>query len=134
MAIQAGGLQNLFPFGKTSMNHNFVSWFGQIIPHEYGRTYTIEMRYRKNGTPRVWVREPDLKQLANGRRLPHVYDQGTQELCLYLPGCGFWGTEKSVASTIMLWACLWLFYFELWLITDEWHGHGVHPESKNTAA
>ena len=109
------------------MHHNSVSWRGNIAPHDYGRTYSVEMVYRRGTTPKVWVRGPDLKLLANERRLPHMYDQKAQELCLYLPGCGFWTISKPVASTIMLWACLWLFYFELWLVTNEWHGRGVHP-------
>ena len=127
MAVQADGLRRLFPFGKTAMNHNCVSWHGEIVPDEYGRTYTIELRYKRGSYPKIWVRNPDLKKLADGRRLPHVYSQELQELCLYLPGCGFWTVEKPVASTIMFWACLWLYYFELWLITNEWHGRGVHP-------
>jgi hypothetical protein len=46
--------------------------------------------------------------------------------------CGFWNPANSIASTIMLWACLWLQYFELWLVTDEWHGRGEHPDSKES--
>jgi hypothetical protein len=134
MAVQAAGLHRFFPLGRITVNRKVVSWLGKIIPHEYGRTYTIELLYRKNESPKVWVREPDLKELANGRRLPHVYDQTTRELCLYLPGCGFWSADKSVASTMMLWACLWLFYFELWLVTNEWHGRGVHPGPEGIAA
>lgn len=134
MAVQAAGLRRLFPFGKTSANRRCVSWFGQIAPHEYGRAYTLELLYKRNVPPIVWVRVPDLKELAGPRPLPHVYDQKTQELCLYLPGRGFWGDEKPVASTIMLWACLWLYYFELWLITNEWHGRGEHPQPEKIAA
>jgi hypothetical protein len=25
------------------------------------------------------------------------------------------------------WLLLWLSFYELWLITGEWHGGGVHP-------
>src|SRR5271156_1398763 len=134
MAVQAAGLRRLFPFGKTSANRRAVSWFGQIAPHEYGRTYTVELLYKRNDHPKVWVREPDLRQLAGDRPLPHVYDQKMQELCLYVPGRGFWGDEKPVASTIMLWACLWLYYFEFWLVTNEWHGRGEHPQTQKIAA
>lgn len=134
MAVQAAGLRNLFPWGKISVNRRCVSWLGKVTPHEYARTYTLELFYKKNEVPKVWVREPDLIALANGRRLPHTYDQETQRLCLYLPDCGFWTDKKPVASTVMLWACLWLFYFELWLVTGEWHGQGVHPDPEKLAA
>jgi hypothetical protein len=134
MAIQAAGLRRLFPDGKTIMTRDSVSWFGQIAPSDYCRKYTVEMLYKHGDLPKVWVRQPDLKELAGEKSLPHVYDQKTQELCLYLPGCGFWTSGKSIASTVMLWACLWLYYFELWLTTGEWHGHGIHPESSITVS
>ena len=129
MAIQAAGLQRLLPHGQTAMKPNCVSWLGKLAPNKYGRTYTVEMIYKRGDAPKVWVREPNLKELAGEKLLPHVYDQATQQLCLYVPGCGFWSPEKSIASTIMLWAWLWLQYFEFWLITGEWHGRGEHPQS-----
>jgi hypothetical protein len=134
MAVQAAGLRRLFPSGETIMNRNSVSWFGEIATDDYGRTYIVELIYKQGALPKVWVREPNLKQLAGERLLPHVYDQKTQELCLFLPGCGLWSPEKSIASTIMLWAWLWLQYFELWLVTNEWHGRGEHPHPKEIAA
>jgi hypothetical protein len=36
-----------------------------------------------------------------------------------------------LANTILPWACLWLFYFEDWLITSQWKGGGEHPASKD---
>ena len=129
MAIQAAGLNRLFPNGKTTMRLHSISWRGDISPSEYGRIYNVEMVYKRGTPPQVWVREPDLKVLAGDRQLPHTYDQKTQELCLYLPGCGFWGPEKSIASTILLWTSLWLHYFEIWLVTGIWHGRGEHPNA-----
>lgn len=131
MAVQAMWLRKLFPEGKTAMCRNCVSWRGRISPGDYARTYSIEMLYKQNTSPKVWVREPNLKELAGDRRLPHVYDQEEQLLCLYLPNCGFWSDDKLLAQTILPWACLWLHYFELWLVTNEWHGRGEHPRSKH---
>lgn len=133
MAIQAAGLRSLFPQGKTVLGRSSVSWIGKITTNDYGRNYTVELRYKQGSLPQIWVREPDLELLAGDKQLPHVYPE-TGELCLYLPGCGFWGADKSVAFTIMQWASLWLHYFELWLVTDEWHGHGEHPHPKKNAA
>ena len=33
----------------------------------------------------------------------------------------------SISGTIVPWTILWLFYFEEWLMSDEWKGGGVHP-------
>jgi hypothetical protein len=127
MAIQVAGLRNSFPSGAATWNRNRVTWRGKIVPSEYSRAYTVELIYEQGSVPRVWVRDPNLKELAGERSLPHVYDEKEQELCLYLPHCGLWGAEKSVASTVMLWACLWLYYFELWLVSNVWSGRGEHP-------
>jgi hypothetical protein len=34
--------------------------------------------------------------------------------------------------TIVPWTALWLFYFEEWLISNDWKGGGVHPSSSGT--
>lgn len=128
MAVQVAGLRRLFPVGNIKWNRSKVLWIGKIMPGEFSRRYTAELKYEQGSQPRIWVREPDLKELARNRPLPHVYDQDKKELCLYVPGCGFWTPDKSLASTVMLWACVWLRHFEVWLVTDVFHGLGLHPE------
>ncbi|SRR5581483_1179439 len=132
MAIQAAGLRNSFPQGTTRLRRHSVGWLGEVYPGDYSRTYTVELLYKQGGHPTVWVRKPDLKPLIGQRRLPHVYDQETQELCLYLPDCGFWTPQKAIASTIMAWACLWLRNFELWIITNNWYTRGEHPKPSHS--
>jgi hypothetical protein len=127
MAQQAAGLVRLFPFGTVRHDRHRLSWTGVVAPSEFSRDYTLELIYERRKSPEIWVRNPNLRELAGGRKLPHVYDQQAQKLCLYVPGVGFWTPCKSIASTVMLWACLWLYYFELWLVTDIWHGRGIHP-------
>ncbi len=78
--------------------------------------------------PDVWVRDPNLREISEGRPLPHVYDQKTQRLCLYVPGCGFWMPWKALARTMIPWSALWLFNFELWLVSDVWYTAGIHPD------
>lgn len=127
MAIQVAGLQRLFGLGVIRWDRSRLCWRGELSPAEYARKYTVQLDYLRNKPPEVHVCEPNLTALAAGRKLPHVYDQEKQELCLYFPGCGYWTPDKSLASTVMLWASLWLFHFELWLVTDVFHGRGEHP-------
>jgi len=35
----------------------------------------------------------------------------------------------AIADTIIAWASEWLFFYELWLATGEWHGGGHDPTS-----
>jgi hypothetical protein len=130
IAVQVAGLQRLFGLGAIKWDRSRLIWRGELSPSEFSRKYSVELIYMRNRPPEVYVREPNLTELAGGRTLPHVYDSETQELCLYLPGCCYWTTDKSLASTVMSWATLWLFYFELWLLTDVFCGRGQHPTSK----
>ncbi|WP_297494684.1 hypothetical protein [Acidocella sp.] len=77
--------------------------------------------------PTVFVEQPDLVALAEGRKIPHVYSEAPLKLCLYLPGSGEWHCGLLIANTIVPWAALWLYFFEEWLISDEWKGGGQHP-------
>ena len=127
IAIQKLRLQRDFPDGRLTSNHSGLSWRGTVRPDEYSRNYDIELIYKKSESPKVFVRSPNLTELSSGRPLPHVYDQKSQHLCLYLPSCGFWTPSKPLSTTVMLWAYLWLRHFEVWLVTDVFHGRGEHP-------
>jgi hypothetical protein len=128
--VQALWLRKFFPVGKTSLGRNAVFWRGKISPSDYARTYLIEVSYKLGFHPEIRVLEPSLGALAGDNSLPHVYDPDAQLLCLYLPGCGFWTEGKILARTVLPWACLWLYYFELWLVTGIWHGRGEHPQAR----
>ena len=78
---------------------------------------------------RRFIESPDLKLLAGGRRLPHVYQQDPPRLCLYRPRTYEWQPWMRIDSTIVPWAILWLFYFEEWLVSDDWKGGGEHPDA-----
>lgn len=130
LAAQAHGLRARFPNAKITATRQGVSWRGELSPAQYARSYDVEMRYRRSAQPEVWVRAPDLHALSGDRRLPHVYDQAEQRLCLFVPGCGIWRPNRALASTILPWACYWLRLFELWIFTDSWHERGVHPEPR----
>jgi hypothetical protein len=108
-----------------------VVWRFVAVPTPLSRRYGVRLEYRVGTTPRVFVDEPDLLVLADRRRLPHVYQQQPPRLCLYLPGTGEWTPAMRLDQSIVPWAILWLFYFEEWLVSDEWKGRGVHPGEKN---
>lgn len=126
--LQVAELRRCFSFGDLKWDRRHLVWRGEISPDEFSRVYSIMVSYKLGNSPEVFVRQPNLKELAGGRYLPHVYNQETQQLCLFVPGTRFWTPRRLIGSTVMLWACLWLRYFELWLVTDVWHGPGEHPE------
>lgn len=36
-----------------------------------------------------------------------------------------------MAPQLIPWIATWFYYFEEWLVSDEWKGGGVHPGGKN---
>ena len=113
-----------------SIGRNRFQWEGSFRPTPLSRDYRLRVSYRDSSVPDVWVLDPDLTVLAEGRRLQHVYEQRPPRLCLHIPKAGEWTSHLLIADTIVPWAVLWLFYFEDWLVTDIWAGGGVHPDQQ----
>jgi hypothetical protein len=109
-------------------------WRFEATPSPLSRFYGLRIDYRQGNTPDVYVERPNLKLLAGGRRLPHVYQQDPVQLCLYLPRTYEWQAWMRIDNTIVPWAILWLFYFEEWLSSDEWKGGGEHPVASDLPA
>jgi hypothetical protein len=74
-----------------------LSWAFVVAPTPLSRCYTARIEYRQGAWPEVFIDDPDLTLLSDGRSLPHVYQQSPARLCLYLPNSGEWG--HGCAST-----------------------------------
>jgi hypothetical protein len=79
------------------------------------------------------VVSPNLNELADGRHLPHVYSTKPVRLCLFDPQTAEWSPSAAIADTIVPWIYEWLFFFEEWLVSDEWKGGGRHPEVRDAS-
>lgn len=121
-----------------SDNDKTVQWEGMLQPLPFSREYRVVIRYTLSHPPVCVIREPDLSNLAQGRKIPHIYRnqtgiRGTQ-LCLYLPvvkqknKVSEWQPTMFLANTILPWASMWLVYFEFWLSSGEWDGGGVEHD------
>lgn len=89
-------------------------------------TYKVRVVYRLGQHPVVNVIDPPLKA-RDGGRLPHVYSG--DNLCLYHPDYDEWSGGRVIAETIVPWISEWLYFYEVWLVTEEWLGGGEHPPS-----
>jgi hypothetical protein len=116
--------------GAGTVRAGSLMWQFTARPTPLSRLYTLRLAYQQGGKPNVYVIEPDLAELAGGRRLPHVYQQRPPRLCLYLPRAREWDPAMRIDQTVVPWAVLWLFYFEEWLTSDEWKGGGEHPPER----
>jgi hypothetical protein len=104
-------------------------WQFEAQPDVSSRSYSVRIIYQQGDAPQVYITDPDLTLLADGRRIPHVYEQKPTRLCLYLPGAGEWSPSKRMSETVVPWTFLWLWYFEEWLVSGEWKGGGKQPNS-----
>ena len=89
-------------------------WRGKLKPQDKSPEYEIEIRYRGNKNPKVYVRKPPIDPDA-----PHRY--ADDSLCLYFPPEWRWSEEQIIAHTIMPWTAFWLFCYEYWLEEREWY-------------
>jgi hypothetical protein len=120
---QAYFLHLTFPGFKVVTARNQLRCVGSLQPSPTSDKYIIEIEYRVPTRPRVRVVRPQLK-LAPGRtKLPHVFKEN--DLCLYL--IGEWRPDLKISEYIIPWISLWLFFYEVWLVTGEWLGGGHEP-------
>lgn len=127
---QLAFLRLLWPGFRSRVNGNALVSTGDLCPSELSATYTVRIDQRGGDCPEVRVLEPKLKRRTSEERIPHMY--GQERLCLYLPGSHEWKPDDPIAVTIIPWASLWLYFYEIWHATGEWLGGGVHPEESTT--
>ncbi|MGE3276468.1 MAG: hypothetical protein AB7O67_15245 [Vicinamibacterales bacterium] len=133
-------MQKFFPgFRLEKESDGRLSWIGQVTPGLVGRTprtYTLQAVYDHNhpsnstygGSIKVYSVDPDLKEIANGERIPHTLHDSENELYICTArkedvrvGTKVAGTFTTAAVAIS-WAVKWLSVFELWLndeVTDQ---------------
>lgn len=126
LAVQRERMRSLYSHFKCQGNHISVTFVGTLQPTPLCDAYEIEIDYKINDVPKVFVLRPKLKPRKENELIPHIYE--ANRLCLYLPGSGEWTPQKFIADTIVPWSSLWLFYYELWHATGEWLGGGVNPK------
>jgi hypothetical protein len=122
VAQQAFALRARYPGAQLHLRAGRLLWTGDLRPNCLSRDYRVQIAYRTGGHPHVRVNSPQLDGRP-GESLPHVYRDGT--LCLYREG--EWSSSMLIADSVVPWASEWLFFYEIWLPSGEWHGGGEWP-------
>lgn len=122
---QIRSLREAFPqFAYSHMRGGGLTWRGTLRPTTESREYTIIILHQFDRVPSVRVSSPLIHPGA-----PHRYADGS--LCLYWPIEWRWSPRALMADTLVPWTALWLYYYEIWLVTDHWLGpsspHGDDP-------
>lgn len=115
-----------WPEFRSTVRDGILVATGQLRPSELSATYTVQISQQGGKSPAVKVVQPALRPGKNGEEIPHMYSQ--ERLCLFVPGGEEWKPADPIALTIVPWASLWLYFYEVWHATGEWLGGGVHPD------
>lgn len=126
LIVQAGKLRSMFPESHIIRSgEKELTWIHTITPTPLSNSYKVKIQYRRPKGVKCFVLEPKL-ELAEGKKsLPHVYSTPLQQLCLYFPNGFEWNTSMLLTETIVPWASEWLYHYELWVATGQWHGGGT---------
>jgi hypothetical protein len=122
-------LRHHFPEFRAYVTNSHLVVTGDLSPTPLSYTYRFRMVYSLASYPKVHIIKPDLTLLAGKRSLPHVYRGNS--LCLFLPGSQEWNSSMFLSDSIIPMIADWLRFFEWWLITETWHGGGIHPEPEH---
>jgi hypothetical protein len=98
-------------------------WRQTVKSSPLGGRYLIEVRWLGVGKAHVLVVSPRISH-PEGKRIPHTYPDIDGLVCMCLHLSEEWSGRQSIASTVIYWAIEWLYYYELWVATGEWHGGG----------
>lgn len=124
---QIGAMREAFPQFTPSPSRGGIIWRGSLRPTIDSPVYNMVILHPFDRTPNVQVARPRIDP-----RAPHRYPDGS--LCLYWPEEWRWSPKERLADSIVPWAALWLYYYEIWLITDQWLGpsspHGADPTNE----
>ena len=129
LLVQEVTVRSLFPKSRITRHweDEFI-WVGELQPTPLSNTYKVKLHYKRGKFIKISVIEPKLK-LAKGKLvLPHVYSTPKQELCLYLPNNNEWDAGMLYIHSLIPWASEWLYHYEIWVGSGEWHGGGVDHE------
>lgn len=124
IAQQTYQMRALFPqFRAVANRHDWARWTGALRPTPLSDTYTVEIEYHLPTRPEVRVLDPVLQARSDQPKIPHTFTEN--KLCLHTPGQ--WTSQMIIARTIVPWTSTWLYFYEVWRVTGEWVGGGVHP-------
>ncbi|MET9030959.1 hypothetical protein ABZW96_35945 [Nocardia sp. NPDC004168] len=120
---QAFALRGILPECSIHLRSNTLTAVAHIQPAPACRRYRVQLQYDYGGTPEVRVLAPELRLHHSATKLPHIYPGDF--LCLHL--ANQWQPTMLLANTTVPWTSEWLYYYEIWLVTGQWHGGGNDP-------
>lgn len=129
IAEQLSAMRIKYPQFETCFTfHSGLKVTGALQPTSRSAAYNFVLKYNLTDSPKIKIVSPELKRNEKGEEAEHLYPNGY--LCLYQPKYREFTRTDLLTDTIIPWASLWLYHYEVWHLTGEWLGGGEHPKSK----
>ena len=113
-----------FPLFRATSNHGSrIVWRGPLQPTAWSEIYETEIVYQVPCRPQIRILSPQLRIRKGFTKCPHTFADTT--LCVHQ--AHEWNGNRLIASTIVPWICVWLYFYEVWLRIGVWRGEGTHP-------
>jgi hypothetical protein len=125
IALQVLAMRSKHPQFTTSSTYQSMKVKGFLQPTSRSLSYHFILKYNLVESPKIKIVSPELQKNSKGEDAPHLYPG--KNLCLYHPKYREFSRSDFLFDTIIPWTSLWLYYYEVWLLTDEWLGGGEHP-------
>lgn len=124
---QVVSVKKMFPDTTYEIvgSRHMVNTYVYLKPTEYSDKYKIKLSaYVGKSYVNVFPINPKISRTVNGKKVPHMFKDAS--LCLFYPEYHEWHHSDKWVETLIPWASLWLFYYEIWLVTGDWLGGGIH--------
>jgi hypothetical protein len=118
---QAAWMRHYQPTFSTHATNRALRSTGRLQPTSASRVYAVTICYEAGHRPQPYVAE--LRPRGDALRIPHTY--APDQPCLYYPPGREWRADMTIATTIIPWLSLWLYYYEVWHATGTWMGGGI---------
>jgi hypothetical protein len=126
IAEQVSCMRSKYPHFVTDFtSHSCMKVTGVLQPTSRSVAYEFVLKYNLTDRPKTKIISPALQKNSKGEDVPHLYP--FENLCLYQPKYCEFNRTDFLCDTIIPWTSLWLYYYEVWHLTDEWLGGGEHP-------
>lgn len=128
LSEQFSALRVKYPRFESSFDsHISLIVKGTLQPTSRSAIYQFTLNYSITGVPKLRIISPKLIKNEKGDSIPHLYSEGN--LCLYYHKYREFRRIDFLCDTIIPWASLWLYYYEVWQLTGEWLGGGIDHTS-----
>ncbi len=125
IAEQVFSMRFKYPHFLTAFtSYSSMRVTGVLQPTSRSDAYQFVLKYSLVNTPKTKIISPALEKNSKGEEAPHLYPY--ENLCLYHPQYQEFNRTDFLSDTIVPWTSLWLYYYEVWHLTDEWLGGGEH--------